>query len=269
MTDPSSPRGSVAGLAGCLSGPRCTHIAPLVLILLAAVLASSSSALAQTAEDARLAAAGAVLNEVMLDPDQSIPPELLQRAHGIAIFPSVVRGGFIVGARRGRGVLVVRAADGRWSNPTFITLTSGSIGWQVGAQSADVILIFANERSVNNIASGRFTLGGDASVVAGPVGRHATAAATFRAEVYAYQRSRGLFAGAAFEGVRLGIDADSARRYYASQSARPLAVRGPTTPDSAARFLQTLERAESADMTSAGSGAPAGAPGAITYPLGD
>lgn len=213
----------------------------LVITLLTSALAAAQT---PTDEDVRILSAAAVLNAFMDDADNAIPAELLQRAHGIAVIPNVIRGGFILGGRRGRGVLVVRGDDGRFGNPAFVTLTSGSIGWQIGAQSSDIVLVFANQRSVQNITAGRFTVGGDASVAAGPLGRNATVAATFGAEVYAYQRSRGLFAGATFEGARLEIDTASAVRYYrAGSQSRPLGPQTVATPDSAQRFLAALQSA--------------------------
>lgn len=242
---------------------------PGILLLAITVALTSIGAAAQppTAEDVRLVAAAAFLNELTADSDEAIPAALLERAHGIAVIPGVIRGGFILGGRRGRGVLVVRGEDGRFSNPAFVTLTSGSIGWQVGAQSSDLVLVFANERSVRNIASGRFTLGGDASVVAGPAGRNATVAATFGAEVYAYMRTRGLFAGASFEGARLDIDSASAQRYYrSSPQARALGPQGPATPESAGRFLAALESA--ATPTTPGRQPAPETEEAVTFPLG-
>ncbi len=213
----------------------------LIIALLTSALAAAQP---PTDEDVRLLSAATVINAFMEDADNAIPAELLQRAQGIAVIPNVIRGGFILGGRRGRGVLVVRGEDGRFGNPAFVTLTSGSIGWQIGAESSDIVLVFANQRSVQNITAGRFTMGGDASVAAGPVGRNATMAATFGAEVYAYMRSRGLFAGATFEGARLEIDAASAVRYYrAGSQIRPLEPQTVATPDSAQRFLAALQSA--------------------------
>lgn len=194
------------------------------------------------ADEAKLVEAGELLQAFTAADAESIPIDLLQRAHGIAVIPSVFRGGFILGGRRGRGVLVVRSANGEWSNPAFITLTGGSIGWQIGAESADIVLIFANDRSIANIANGKFTLGGDASAVAGPVGRHATMAITFKAEVYGYIRSRGLYAGAAFQGVRLKLDERANFDFYTS-AVRPLDAQNEATPASVRRFLLALERA--------------------------
>jgi lipid-binding SYLF domain-containing protein len=213
------------------------------LLVLAVALCASLPAQAQRAHEAKLAEAGEVLEAFTANEADSIPLDLLQRAHGIAIIPNVIRGGFILGGRRGRGVLVVRSENGEWSNPAFITLTGGSIGWQIGAESADMVLVFANDRSIVNIRSGKFTLGGDASAVAGPVGRQATMALTFRAEVYGYLRSRGLYAGAAFQGVRLDVDEDSGARFYAADiRAEQLGPQNDGTPASARRFLLALEQ---------------------------
>jgi len=152
----------------------------------------------QTMEEAKLAGVEAVIHAFTSDAATAIPPLLLQNAKALAIVPDVIRGGFIFGARRGRGILIVRTADGSWSNPSFITLTGGSFGAQIGADSTDIVLVFGNERSVREIADGAFTVGGDAAATAGPIGRNTTATRdlTFSAELYTYVRSRGLFAGA-------------------------------------------------------------------------
>jgi len=220
-----------------------------VLLSLAMVVMCATAVLpgrvdAQTAEESKLIEAAQVIESFTANERDAIPAELLQRAHGIAVIPNVLRGGFILGGRRGSGVLVVRSDNGEWSNPAFITLTSGSIGWQIGAESADMVLVLANDRSVANIATGKFTLGGDASAVAGPLGRHATMAVTFKAEVYGYVRGRGLFAGAAFEGARLKVNDDRSRQYYATDAAaQALSVQSSATPPSARRFLLALEQA--------------------------
>jgi lipid-binding SYLF domain-containing protein len=248
---------------------RSAAAAALVFALLTAS-AFTPAAHAQTEYDTRLAKAAEVFAAVTSDEQNSIPIELLARAHGIAVIPNVIRGGFILGGRRGRGVLTVRMPNGQWSNPAFITVTGGSIGWQFGAESTDIILVFANERSVRNIAAGKFTLGGDASAVAGPLGRQSTAAVTFKAEVYAYVRSRGLFAGAAFEGAKLDVDEQGGARYYARSMARTLREQNAGTSESVRQFLRTLEGAEQAANAPA---TPATQPlrrteEAVTFPLG-
>jgi lipid-binding SYLF domain-containing protein len=219
----------------------------------------------------RFADAAEVLAAFTTDDEKAIPAELLARAQGIAVIPHLIRGGFILGGRRGRGVLSVRTPNGQWSNPALITLTGGSIGWQFGAESADLVLVFANARSVRHIADGKFTLGGDASAVAGPVGRRTTAALTGKAEVYAYFRSQGLFAGAAFEGARLDVDEQGGEAYYGGDSgAEPLHAQNEATPAGARRFLLVLENSSRmpAPATSRGGEPAATDEGAVTFPLG-
>ncbi len=223
----------------------------------------------------RLDASAQVLASFTADDDHAIPAELLARAHGIAVIPNLIRGGFIFGGRRGHGIIVVRSPDGTWSNPAPITLTGGSIGWQIGVESANVVLVFANDRSVRHITRGKFTLGGDATAIAGPVGRHSTAALTGKAEVYAYFHSAGLFAGAAFEGARLNVDLDAGRAYYAPEKGvEPLGEASAATPAAARDFLDALAKAS----VDTGEGHPAGdraAPeaagtageGVVTHPL--
>ena len=188
---------------------------------LAALLlfASLSSALAAPDEGReKVELAGVILDEIMQIPEQGIPPNLLANAAGIAVIPNVLKVGLVVGGRFGRGVLVLRKEQGGWSNPVFISLTGGSFGWQIGAQSTDVILVFKSERSIAGILTGKFTLGADAAVAAGPVGRNMSGAVdtSLRAEIYSYSRSRGLFAGVSLEGSVLQIDDEANGAYYGS-----------------------------------------------------
>ena len=152
-----------------------------------------------------------VLNEIMQAPDKSIPQDLLRDARAIAVIPDMVKAGFIFGGRRGEGLISVKSRDGTWSNPSFITMTGGSVGFQIGVSSTDVVLVFRTQRGVDSIVSGKFTLGADASAAAGPVGRTATAATdgNLKAEIYSYSRTRGLFAGVALDGSALRIDYDA------------------------------------------------------------
>lgn len=250
---------------------------PLILaaLCLVAALAMPAAAGDLAEYERRFADAAEVLAAFTTDDENAIPAELLARAQGIAVIPTMIRGGFILGGRRGRGVLSIRTENGQWSNPALITLTGGSIGWQFGAESADLVLVFANARSVRRIADGKFTLGGDASAVAGPVGRRTTAALTGKAEVYAYFRSQGLFAGAAFEGARLDVDEEGDEAYYGAESqAAPLRPQNQATPASARRFLLVLENAGRAPGPPAPPGATSQAEteesteGAVTFPLG-
>lgn len=157
-----------------------------------------------------------VLTEVMQAPDKAIPRDLLQNAHAIAVIPDVIKAGFVIGGRHGEGLISVKTRDGTWSNPSFIGLTGGSIGFQAGVSSTDVILVFRTQRGVDSIVNGKFTIGADASAAAGPVGRSAQAStdAQMKAEIYSYSRARGLFAGAALDGTALIIDNTANQAVY-------------------------------------------------------
>ena len=143
-----------------------------------------------------------VLHEIMAIPARGIPMSLLADAQGIAIVPNLLKGGFVVGVRHGRGVIVVRDDNGQWRPPTFITITGGSVGWQIGVQATDLVLVFKTKTGVESLMRGKFTIGGGVAAAAGPVGRQAEAGtdARLRAEIFSYSRSRGLFAGVALDG---------------------------------------------------------------------
>jgi lipid-binding SYLF domain-containing protein len=187
-----------------------TPIAALLLCL------SALPVLAGPIEDKRAEEAGRVLGEVLRIPEESIPANLLAEAQAIAVIPNVVKAGFVGGGRRGRGLIAIRSPDGSWSHPSFLTLTGGSFGFQAGVQSADIVLVFRTSRGVDSIVNGKFTLGADASVAAGPVGRSAQASTDeqLKASIYSYSRARGLFAGVALDGTRLGIDNKSNQAVY-------------------------------------------------------
>ncbi|HET8697171.1 MAG TPA: lipid-binding SYLF domain-containing protein [Gammaproteobacteria bacterium] len=242
------------------------------LVLLAASWLAADNAAAQTSDDVKLAQAAKVLHDFTTDEKEGIPIELLQRAHGVVVIPNLIRGGFFVGGRRGRGVLIVRTPSGGWSNPAFVTLTGGSIGWQFGAESADVVLVLANERSVRNIKEGKFTFGGDAAAVAGPAGRRTTAAVTAKSEVYIYAHGRGLFAGAAVEGARLDVDQDGSAAFYAADKrAAPLGEQSAATPASARTFLEAVDGASAVVAAARPPSGPERAEeeGVKIYPLGE
>jgi lipid-binding SYLF domain-containing protein len=184
------------------------------IALLAAVVATTATAATKT--EKRMNTAIEVLQEFTEIPEQAIPEEILRNAHGVAILPGVIKVGFTIGGRFGRGVLMVRKSDGSWSNPAFISLGGGSLGLQIGAESTDILLVFRDERSIDSIYSGKLTLGGNASAAAGPVGRSASAATDGQlgAEIYSYSRSRGLFAGVALDGAWIAMDQNSNDEYY-------------------------------------------------------
>ena len=147
--------------------------------------------------------------------EKRIPAKLLRKAQAIAIIPHVIRGGFIVGGRYGEGILMVKN-QGVWSDPVFVTLAGGSFGWQIGLESIDVMLIFKSKERIRNLLGGKFTLGADASIAAGPVGRAGEASTDirFRSEIYSYSKSRGIFAGVALKGAVLDIDYDKTKECY-------------------------------------------------------
>lgn len=157
-----------------------------------------------------------VLRQIMAIPESTIPPNLLANAHAVVVIPDMLKAGLVVGGRYGKGVMIVRGADNVWHYPVLVALTGGSVGWQIGAQSTDVILVFKSMKSVKAIEEGKFTLGADASVAAGPVGRHAEAGTDIKleSEIYSYSRSRGLFAGVALEGSALSLRHDDTWALY-------------------------------------------------------
>jgi len=200
---------------------------------------------AATKEEQRVADAADVLDQLLRIPEQTIPPTLLARAYAVAVIPHVIKVGFGLGARRGKGIIVVRQDDNSWSNPAFVTLTGGSIGWQVGAQSTDVVLVFKTHIGVDGISNGTLTLGADASIAAGPVGRHTEVATDikFQAEVVSYSRNRGLFAGIAFAGSGVTMDRKANAAFYGSTSMTPEKIfsgSANAAPDIANTFVQIL-----------------------------
>lgn len=194
-----------------------TGLGRLIRLGAAALLAAafSTTAIANSAEE-RVTKAIDVLNDFTAIPEQAVPDNLLANTHAIAIVPGMIKAGFGLGGRYGKGVLMVRQPDGAWSNPTFIKMGGGSLGWQIGAQSTDLMLVFKDARSIADIADGKLTLGGDASVAAGPVGRSTSASTDQRleAEIYSYSRNRGLFAGVALEGSWISMDRVANEVYY-------------------------------------------------------
>ncbi|MDF2432830.1 MAG: hypothetical protein JWP44_2461 [Mucilaginibacter sp.] len=149
---------------------------------------------------------------------ESIPHDLISQCQGIVIIPRLINAGFGIGGKRGRGIGMVKLDDGKWSDPVFITLTGGSIGFQIGVQSVDLVLVFRHKGVLTKVKNGDFTIGGDVSAAAGPVGRSTSANTDYKleAEVYSYSRSRGLFAGISINGSNLGIDKSSNAAFYGS-----------------------------------------------------
>jgi lipid-binding SYLF domain-containing protein len=193
-------------------------IQALAFMLLSAALVPWA-AHADSTHDAALKRAGdavRVLKQIQQAPDRAIPQDLLRNAKAIVVVPDVIKAGLVFGGRHGKGLVSVRSADGTWSNPVFVSLTGGSIGFQAGISSTDVVLVFRTERGVDSLVNGKFTIGVDAAAAAGPVGRnaHASTDAQLKAEIYSYSRARGLFAGVALNGSALRIDYDADAAVY-------------------------------------------------------
>ena len=186
------------------------------VLMLAAALVWAPSYANVPELDARIHESQQVLSEIMASPDQSIPEELLAKCQAIAIYPNVLKGGFILGARYGKGVVLTKDANGHWGPVAFSTIGGGSWGLQIGGQMTDLIFVVMNERGVQGLLNSKFTLGADASVAAGPVGRNSQAATdlSLRAGILSYSRSRGLFGGLALDGSVVTQDNNSNTYYY-------------------------------------------------------
>ena len=209
------------------------------------LLLAALPAFAGVKEEAKAADAARVLAEIMRIPETAVPEKMFSEAHAIAVIPDVVKAGLVLGGRGGKGLISVRSPDGTWSNPSFIKLGGGSIGFQAGVQSSDVILVFRSPRGVDSIVNGKFTLGADASVAAGPVGRTAQAATDeqLKAEIYSYSRARGLFAGVALDGTVLRIDHKANQAVY-GRNPTPRAIfegRTAAAPGAVVDFRDRLE----------------------------
>jgi lipid-binding SYLF domain-containing protein len=226
----------------------------LIALMVIAIGAQSQAALASAREEARLIEASGVLEELFAQKDTAIPEKLMARAYGIAVVPNVVKVAAVVGGRRGSGAMVVRDANGKFSDPIMVSLTGGNVGWQIGVQSTDIVLVFTTAKGVQGITDGKLTLGADASVAAGPVGRAASAATdqNFTAEVYSYSRNRGLFAGVSLDGSVLAIDTKSNKGLYGKSAPAADIIAGTVTTD-----VDAANRFERAILASTAGRAPA------------
>ena len=221
-----------------------------VFVVCAALASISASAHAQSDEADRVREAGVVLGEIMAAADKAIPASVSEKAEAIAVFPSTIRGAFVIGAQRGRGIISVRdRATGQWSQPAFLTITGGSVGLQIGGQAIDIILAVMNRRGLENLLQNQFEIGGDASVAAGPVGREAAASTDIqlRAEILSYSRSRGLFAGVSLRGSAIRQDQDANEKFYGNRfRTRDIVLDGkaskPQSADALTSWLSALQK---------------------------
>ena len=239
---------------------------PRRFALALALTIATTGAFAGEREDVRAGEAVRVVSQIQSIPESAIPDRLLDEAKAIVVVPDTIKAGFIFGGRRGLGLMSVKTVDGTWSNPVFVKLAGASFGLQAGVQSADVILVFRSERGLDSIVNGKVTLGADAGVAAGPVGRNAAAATDgqLKAEIWSWSRARGLFAGIALDGAVLSIDNGANSSTYGSGTT-PRAVfegRAPQAPSAAVvAFRDALEEATaSAREARGGSPAPVAPP---------
>src|SRR5690554_8079168 len=228
-------------------------------------LAVTATAAAGPGEDARAHNAVRVLSEIQEIPESAIPNKLLDEARAIVVVPDTVKAGLVIGGRRGHGMMSVKTRDGTWSAPAFVSLTGGSIGLQAGVQSADVVMVFRNDRSLESIVNGKLTLGADVGVAAGPLGRHAATATDgqLQAEIWSWSRARGLFAGIALDGAVLSIDDRANQAVYGQGTTPRMIFEGRTAQqpsDSIVDFRDRLEEATALARTERGTGQPLAQP---------
>lgn len=216
------------------------------LILATLALLTTMTAVASDREDdvSRTHKAAQVFNEIMSAPDQGIPHDLLNKAKCIAIIPGELKFAFIFGGNYGRGVATCRTAHG-WSAPMFVAIDGGSVGYQIGGSSTDLVMLFMNDHALHSLLSDKFKLGGDASVAAGPVGRNATAATDIKlnAEILSYSRTKGIFAGVSLDGAVVQADKSGDRAMYGDGVDRHEILSGKVAvPASARNLIKSLDQ---------------------------
>ncbi|HET6178511.1 MAG TPA: lipid-binding SYLF domain-containing protein [Candidatus Sulfotelmatobacter sp.] len=220
------------------------------LVILALIVSVCGFALAaddqpkESKASDRVQSAADVLNEIQGAPDSGIPQEILGTAECVAVVPSMLKGGFIVGAKYGRGLASCRTPKG-WSAPAFFMMTGGSVGFQIGGQAVDLVMLIMNKDGMRHLLSSQFALGADASVAAGPVGRHAEGNTDWkmRAQVLTYSRARGVFAGVSLNGAVVKQDKDSTRDFYGHMVTSRASLSGDVDPPAAANaFLTSLAK---------------------------
>jgi len=218
------------------------------LLVVCLGLIATAPLFAANKEQKRLRNAGVVMQEIMNVPE-NIPQEVLEKAECVIVFPSVLKAAFVVGASYGRGAMVCRTGEdfrGPWGAPAMYALEGGSIGFQIGGQATDLVLLIMNDRGASSILNSKVKLGADASIAAGPVGRDAAANtdAYMRAEILSYSRSRGLFAGVSLEGSTLRPDDDATADVYGHKfTARQIVIEGEAkVPPSGRLLISVLEK---------------------------
>lgn len=243
------------------------NVSPLGSTTLAPAAVAPGAAAVEPPEAAIVDEATDTIRKIMTTPGKGIPTKLFAEAQGLVIIPDMVKVGFVVGVKHGRGVVVVRDPTGAWRLPQFVSYTGASVGWQAGIQATDLVLVFRTEKSVRGLLSGKFTIGADAAAAAGPVGRDVAAATdpAMKAEILSYSHSRGLFAGVSLDGSNLKMNTAETDAYYRPAGTPP--DQPVPTPPSAAKLMDEIARyskpapADAALGTAPVVGAPvAGAP---------
>ncbi|NUO75645.1 MAG: lipid-binding SYLF domain-containing protein [Lysobacter sp.] len=243
---------------------------PSRLAVLVLSLSFAASAVAGPDEDARARNAVRVLGDIQQIPESAIPDKLFDEARAIVVVPDTLKVGLVLGGRRGHGLVSVKNPDGTWSNPSFVKLTGGSVGFQAGVQSSDIVLVFRGERGLDSIVNGKVTLGADAGVAAGPVGRSAAAATDgqLKAEIWSWSRARGLFAGVALDGAVLQIDDQANQVVYGDGTTPRMIFEGRAAQLPSVAVVDFRDRLEEASATARANRqeAPQPATGATVYP---
>jgi lipid-binding SYLF domain-containing protein len=217
------------------------------LVLALVVLGVSTASFAGDEMDNKAAnrvkGAANVLEEIQSAPDNGIPEEVLGSAECVAVVPSMLKGGFVFGARYGRGVASCRTPKG-WSDPAFFVIEGGSWGLQIGGQAVDLVMLIMNQKGMERLLSSKFKLGADASAAAGPVGRHAAADTDWklRAQVLSYSRTRGVFAGLELNGAVIKTDRESTLEFYGKMQPPSTTLQTASNPQAALPFLTDLAK---------------------------
>jgi len=215
----------------------------LALVVLGLAAAAFASDEMDNKAANRVKAAATVLEEIQSTPDVGIPDEVMGSAECVAVVPSMLKGGFVFGARYGRGVASCRTAKG-WSDPAFFTIQGGSFGLQIGGQAVDLVMLIMNQKGMQNLLNSKFKMGADASVAAGPVGRHAAADTDWkmRAQVLSYSRARGVFAGLELNGAVVKMDRESTLEFYSHLQPFSTTLQNVSSPVAALPFLNDLAK---------------------------
>ena len=233
---------------------RVLRVPALVSMLMLALSSFVWADQTKTDVDERLQDAAKTLREIENAPDKGIPNEVFSGAKCVAVVPSMIKGGFILGGRHGRGVATCRLPNGSWSAPAFFAITGGSWGAQIGVEDIQLVMMIMNEEGMRHLLSDKFKIGGEVSASAGPVGRQASAQEGWKmnAEILTYSRSKGLFAGADLGGSEIERDGDSTKAMYGKDLSNQAVLDGKVpVPTAAHTFIAAVSRAKKGETVAA------------------